>query len=92
MGNAATLDEIEGAALTGLFSLTDVDIAYNARREDGSWTISNQIGLRGDVQGFSIPDVQVPYAKNLDLGQAICFDVSGEISDGLAEELKGLGL
>ena len=81
-GNAATLDEIERAALTGLYSL----------REDGSWTISNQIGLCGDVQGFSIPDVQVPYAKNLDLGQAICFDVSGEIGDGLAEELKGLGL
>lgn len=92
MGNAATLDEIERAALNGLYSLTDVDIAYNARRKDGSWTISNQIGLRGDVQGFSIPDVQVPYAKNLDLGQAICFDVSGEIGDGLAEELKGLGL
>ena len=36
MGNAATLDEIERAALTGLFSLTDVDIAFNARREDGS--------------------------------------------------------
>jgi PAS domain S-box-containing protein len=92
MGNAATLDEIERAALTGLFSLTDVDIAYNARREDGSWTISNQIGLRGDVQGFSFPDVEVPYAKNLDLGQPICFDDTGEIGDGLAEALKALGL
>ena len=92
MGNAATLDEMECAALTGLLSLTDVDIAYNARRGNGSWTISNQIGLLGDVAGFSIPDVQVPYGKNLDLGQAVCYDDTGEFGEGLAETLEGLGL
>jgi PAS domain S-box-containing protein len=92
MGNATTLDEIENAALAGLLALTDVKIGYYARCEFGFWTIRNQVGLIGDVQGFAIPEADVPYAKSLNRGEAICYDDTGEIGDGLAETLASLGL
>ena len=92
MEHAETLDEIEGAALSGLLGLTEARIAYTARREDRTWTISAQIGLIGDVAGLAIPEDLLPYAQALQSGETSCYEDPAEMGEGLATALAGIGL
>jgi PAS domain S-box-containing protein len=92
MGHAETLNEIEGTALTGLLGLTDASIAYTARREDRTWTISAHIGLIGDIASLAIPEHLVPYAELLQSGETICYERPTEMGEELAKALAGIGL
>jgi PAS domain S-box-containing protein len=92
MAQATTLDEIEGAALNGLLGLIDVKIAYTARREDGIWTIGDQLGLSGDVAGVAVPEEQIPYAEALRAGNTICYEDATAMGSDLAQALRGVGI
>jgi PAS domain S-box-containing protein len=92
MEHAETLDEIEGAALSGLVGLTEASIAYIARREDRTWTVSAHIGLGGDIAGFAISESAVPYAEALQSGETICYEHQEEMGADLAKALAAIGL
>jgi PAS domain S-box-containing protein len=92
MGEAATIDEIEAAALRGLLGLTDAKIAYTARRHDTIWTMGAHIGLSGDVAGISVPEELVPYAEALRAGLTICYEDPAAMGAELAQMLGGIGL
>lgn len=92
MAQANTLDEIEGAALNGLLALVDVEIAYTARREDRLWTISDHVGLSGDIAAVTVPDDVVPYGDALRAGETICYENPTEMGNELALKLGAVGL
>ena len=92
MEHAETLDEIERAALSGLIGLTEESVAYTARREDRTWTISAHIGLTGDITGLAIPESAVPYAEALQSGETIRYEHPDEMGVDLAKALAGIGL
>jgi PAS domain S-box-containing protein len=92
MEHAETLDEIEGAALSGLLGLTEARIAYTARREDRTWRISAQIGLIGDIAGLAIREDLLPYAQALQSGETSCYENPAEMGGELATALAGIGL
>ena len=92
MGEGATIDEIEVAALHGLLGLTDAKIAYTARRTDATWTFGAQVGLRGDVARVAVPEELVPYAESLKAGLTICFEDAAAMGPELAARLGGIGL
>lgn len=92
MGEAATIDEIESAALRGLLGLTDAKIAYTARRQDAVWTMAAHIGLSGDVAGVTVPEEVVPYAEALRAGLTICYEDPAEMGPELAATLGAIGL
>lgn len=92
MSGAATLDEIETAALDGLVRLTGTKIAYVARRQNATWTISADIGLVGDIRGLAVPESQVPCAADLRAGQTVCFRSAAEMGVQLAPALAAVGI
>ena len=92
MARGETRDEIETAALSGLIGLTDVRIAYTARRDSGVWTISNAVGLRGDIAGVAVPEGLVPYAELLRAGDTICYESPSEMGPDLAPSMAAVGL
>ncbi len=93
MGRAATLDEIERAALSGLLDLTDPDIvAYMGRRHDGVWTIGAQAGLIGNVAGVAVPEDLVPYADDLRAGRTLCYENPAAMGADVAAAMGAVGL
>lgn len=92
MAQAATLDEIEATALAGLLELTDVEIVYTARREDGIWTITTQVGLTGNVAGVSVAEEFVPSAEALRAGETLCYEDPAEMGGELAKAMAGIGV
>lgn len=92
MASAATLDELEAATLKGILALTDAPIAYTSRHENGVWTISDHVGLRGDVAGVAIPEEMVPYNAALCAGETLCYEDSAEMGPELARQLAAIGM
>lgn len=92
MSGAATLDEIESAALSGLMHLSGTKIAYVARRQDAIWTITTEVGLTGDVRGLAVPESEVPYADDLRAGRTVRFQDAEEMGPKLAAALGAVGI
>jgi PAS domain S-box-containing protein len=92
MAQAATRDDIESALLTGILRVTDADVAYTARYEDGFWSIGSHIGLTGDVAGVAIPKEQVPYNDALLAGETMCYEDAGQMGPELAATLAAIGM
>jgi PAS domain S-box-containing protein len=92
MAQATTLDAIEAAALSCLLELTDVDIAFTARREPTVWTISEDVGLTGDVAGVAIPEAHLPYADELHAGRSVEYDDAEQMGPDLASALAAIGV
>jgi PAS domain S-box-containing protein len=89
---AATLDDIEAATLAGILRVTDADVAYTTRYEDGTWTIGSHVGLTGDVAGVAIPKEQVPYNDALLAGETICYEDAHQMGPELASALGAIGM
>src|SRR5665213_1158889 len=64
MAQATSLDAIEAATLQSILQLVDAEIAYTARLENAVWTISEEVGLTGDVAGVAVSEENVPYAQD----------------------------
>lgn len=92
MARAATLDELENAALSGLIALTGLSVAYSSRHEDKVWTFSSTIGLTGEIAGVAIPEEDVPYAEQLNAGETICYESYDDMGPELAKQLRSVGL
>lgn len=92
MSGAATLDEIESAALSALVALTRAKIAYVARCQDDVWTITADVGLTGDARRLAIPESEAPYAAELRCGRTICYQDESEMGHQLASALAAVGI
>jgi PAS domain S-box-containing protein len=92
MSGAATLDEIEAAALTAVVGLTNTKIAYVARRQDAVWTITADVGLTGDVRRLAVPESEGSYAAELRSGRTICHQNESEMGRQLASALAAVGI
>ena len=92
MAQATTLEAIEAATLRCILELLDVEIAYTARRENAVWTISEEVGLSGDIAGVAIPEVLVPYAAELRAGRTVAYENATEMGPQLARALYAVGL
>src|ERR1700684_3546044 len=92
MAQATTLDALEATTLSCLLRLVDADIAYTARRKDAVWTISENVGLTGNIGSVAVPEELVPYAEELRAGRTVVYESAEEMGPGLADMLSSVGL
>jgi PAS domain S-box-containing protein len=92
MAQATTLDAIEAATLKCILEIINVQIAYTARRENAVWTISDQVGLTGNVAGVAIPEALVPYAEELRAGRTVTYENAAQMGPDVARALGAVGL
>jgi PAS domain S-box-containing protein len=92
MAQATTLDAIESATLRCILDLIEVRIAYTARRENAVWTISEHVGLTGDIAAVMIPDALVPDAAELLAGRTVAYENVLEMGPELAAALSAVGI